>query len=207
MTSPVKNLVKSPVKSSGIDLETFSKGVEARPILRMGHPALRVPCTEIDPKSEEALLMMRTMAATVVANKGFAWGLAAPQVGFDRRILYYAVLDAKRDPQEHYFLLNARYEKATEETIASTEACLSVPGLVGVRTRHSAIRLQGILYDGTTFTPIDRVLDTDDARLFQHEIDHLDGVLYTDHLQTPGALYYMEEFQEFIAPRLKEDGA
>jgi peptide deformylase len=72
----------------------------------------------------------------------------------------------------------------------------------GIRTRYKSIRLQGILYDGTSFTPVDRVLDTDDARLFQHEIDHLDGVLYTDHLNSPQSLYYVEEFQEFILPQM-----
>jgi peptide deformylase len=189
------------MKKVGIDLETFSEGAEARSILRMGHPALRVKCTDVDPSSDEAFMMMRTMAASVI-TQGFAWGLAAPQVGFDKRILYYAELDADRNPQEHYFLFNARYEKTTDEVIPSAERCLSVPGLVGVRARYKSIRLQGILYDGTSFTPVDRVLDTDDARLFQHEIDHLDGILYTDHLNSPQSLYYVEEFQEFILPQM-----
>ncbi len=195
------------MKNINFDLETFSKGGEARPILRMGHPALRVPCTEIDPECDEARMIMVTMAATVVANQGFVWGLAAPQIGFDKRILYYAELDAERNPQQHYFILNARYEKTTDEMIQSVEACLSVPDLAGIRLRHKAIRLQGILYDGTSFAPLDRVLDTDEARLFQHEIDHLDGILYTDHLKSPGSLYYMEEYKEFILPKMKGEGA
>ena len=182
-----------------MDLKKFSKGTKPLPILRLGNPILREAGIDVDPESMDAMQTMKELAATVV-DFGIdkTWGLAAPQIGIPHRILYYADFDREaKKVHGKYFLINPRFEPVGDEKIKSIEACLSVPDLVGIVQRYKTIRLKAIRYDGETFTPIDEEITGDSVRMFQHEIDHLDGILYVDRMDSNKDLYYMDEFQEF----------
>ncbi len=190
----------------GVNIAELAQSGKILPITRMGNPVLRNKSTDIDPRSDEALKIMQDMSATV-ANYGIGnvAGLAAPQVGYNKRILYYTEFDRENQKVKGaYFLFNPTYEKTTDQMITSIEPCMSFPDLVGVVKRYKSVRVKMIQYDGANFTPIDQEFYNEEARVLQHEIDHLDGRLFIDLLESPQDLYYMEEFKEYALPELRE---
>lgn len=106
-------------------------------------------------------------------------GLAAPQIGVDQRVVVIENHDDDDDPRppKLYVLVNPEIVQASEEKVIGVEGCLSVPGLVGEVSRHVQITVKAQNRRGQTIKV--KVSDWV-ARIFQHEIDHLDGVLYTD---------------------------
>jgi peptide deformylase len=110
-------------------------------------------------------------------------GLAAPQVGVSARVL---VVDLRRDADgresvepAHLALVNPRVTWQSEETEKQPEGCLSIPGLEEVVTRPLAVRVEGRDPEGNEVTV---EADALFARALQHEIDHLDGVLFVDRV-------------------------
>jgi len=104
-------------------------------------------------------------------------GLAAPQIGVSQRIFVAELDDAV------YALINPRVSRASRETEVADEGCLSLPGYVGPVERRVRVTVQGQDRRGKSVTiAAEGML----ARCFQHEIDHLDGILYTDRM-APGA--------------------
>lgn len=183
-------------------LETLGTHGNILKMARLGHPVLAQKTELIDPKSALAQETMRDMAATLTSYLGGFTGLAAPQVHLSRRICFYMVDKNRSD--EHCpggiaprFLINATYEPITDETINQIEGCLSMPGLVGCVKRYQGIRVTGFLSDGHTATPIEYEAWGYHARVLQHEIDHLDGVLYLQRLCAPNMLAYMEEAKAY----------
>jgi len=107
-------------------------------------------------------------------------GLAAPQVGLlDRLIVveYDEDDEIEDSPKRLYVVVNPEIIKASEETEMGIEGCLSIPGLVGEVERSLAVVIKGQNRRGQ---PLKFKAEGWLARIFQHEIDHLDGVLYTD---------------------------
>jgi peptide deformylase len=107
-------------------------------------------------------------------------GLAAPQVGLlDRLIVveYDEDDEVEDSPKKLYVVVNPEIIKASEETEMGIEGCLSIPGLVGEVERSLAVVIKGQNRRGQ---PLKFKAEGWLARIFQHEIDHLDGVLYTD---------------------------
>ncbi len=154
-----------------------------RLILKLGDPVLRKVCKPIKEINSNVLKLLDDMAATLYAGPNRA-GLAAPQVGFLKKLV---VLDCGEGLIE---LINPEIvEMSGEQTGA--EACLSLPGLIGNVTRADHVTVKTldrsgneVIINGEGFL----------ARCLQHEIDHLNGVLYIDHVQ-PGQLFN-EETQE-----------
>ena len=111
------------------------------------------------------------MFETMYAAPGV--GLAAPQVNVSKRVFVIDVHDENRDPE---VVINPKIESADEE-IELTEGCLSVPGMVGEITRFKRMAVSGLDRNGEKIR-----LEGDGlfAQCLQHEIDHLDGVLYVD---------------------------
>jgi len=107
-------------------------------------------------------------------------GLAAPQVGLlDRLIVveYDEDDEVEDSPKKLYVVVNPEIIQASEETEMGIEGCLSIPGLVGEVERSLAVVIKGQNRRGQ---PLKFKAEGWLARIFQHEIDHLDGVLYTD---------------------------
>ena len=181
-------------------VHSWAKGGMARPVLRMGVPTLREPSSLIKtPDSEETKAIVRDLSASVL-EVGFntVAGLAAPQIGINKRVIYYTVYDEiSKEIDAAYFLINPTYEPQGEALRESIESCLSVPGLVGVLDRYETIKLKAVLYDGEIFQEVERMVSGNEARVLQHEIDHLDGVLYVDRLVYMEDLSYTEEFKKY----------
>ena len=81
------------------------------------------------------------------------------------------------------------------EQVFDWEGCLSIPDLRGLVPRHPALRLRGSDRHGR---PVDRVVDGFEARIVQHEFDHLNGVLFLDRMRDLASLSFFDEWQEFL---------
>ena len=153
-----------------------------REILRMGDPRLlRVSEPVHDPRSPELRSLVDDMFETMHAADGA--GLAAPQIGVPWRVVIFGYADPQMrnprypdaDPVPQTILINPVIEALSDEQVDDWEGCLSVPGLRGVVPRYAKVRYRGVDLQGN---PIDRTVDGFHARVVQHEVDHLDGILY-----------------------------
>jgi peptide deformylase len=123
-------------------------------------------------------------------------GIAAPQVFTPLRVFLYEVHPKKRKRKEKEIPLtayfNARYDPAGDEVEEDSEGCLSVPFLWGgVVPRFQAIRVRGLDRSGK---PVDFEASGYHARVLQHEIDHLDGLVYLDRMRDMKSLAYTVNF-------------
>src|SRR5687767_7719625 len=125
-------------------------------------------------------------------------GIAATQVHNPARIFAVEVKDNPRYPYKPNIpltiVVNPVLEPLTTETFENYEGCLSVPNLRGVVERATEIRLRGMERDGTT---IDRTIRGLTAGTFQHEADHLDGMLFVDRVNDPKTLCTWAEFDRY----------
>lgn len=147
-----------------------------------GSPAasiLRRRSRELDPATDLAPLERR-MRATLVESGGV--GLAAPQVGLGVRAIL-VTLGARSAAPRTVWCVNPRIECRSDELQDDLEGCLSIPDLCGLVRRQRALTV--VYFDGASDVSLD--VEGFDARIFQHEIDHLDGTLYTDRLLGPPA--------------------
>jgi peptide deformylase len=126
-------------------------------------------------------------------------GLAAPQVGVSQRFFVAELPEDEEtgEPRETYILFNPEIVKGRGEQIGY-EGCLSIPGTVGEVARREEVTVQGMDERGRTARyKVQGYL----ARVFQHEIDHLDGVLYIDKLTDPATFRPVDAGQEELAER------
>ena len=141
------------------------------PLHLLGSPVLRERSREVQAVDDEVRAFVDAMFETMDANKGV--GLAANQVG---KALRVAVIDAD---EKRITLINPRITKVGGEREAEEEGCLSIPEIFAEVTRPLQVTLEALDRDGKPYT-----LEADGllARAIQHEIDHLDGILFLDHL-------------------------
>ena len=109
-------------------------------------------------------------------------GLAAPQVGESWRLIVveYGDDDNEEIPPKLYVMANPEITHTSQETVLGTEGCLSVPGIQGNVERYESITIKGLNRHGHTMTVKAKGWL---ARIFQHEIDHLNGVLFVDRAE------------------------
>jgi peptide deformylase len=136
----------------------------------VGDPVLRQRAAEVTTIDGRLAKLAEDMIATMYDAPGV--GLAAPQVGVEKRIFVYDVGDGP------FTIVNPEIVDRDGEW-AYEEGCLSVPGLSWEIVRPKSIQVVGIDLDGNT---VDFDLDEYEARVFQHELDHLEGVLLLEHL-------------------------
>jgi peptide deformylase len=145
-----------------------------REIIQDGHPTLRRVAKKVDPREiEEPLFqqMIDDMFETMYAAPGV--GLAAPQINVSKRVF---VMDVHDDEHEPAVVINPKIVLAEEEE-ELTEGCLSVLGMVGEIVRFKRVAVTGLDRNGEKIRIEGEGLL---AQCLQHEIDHLDGVLYVD---------------------------
>jgi peptide deformylase len=142
----------------------------------LGAEVLREKAVEVDPATVDADLqrLIEDMFETMYDAQGI--GLAGPQVGVGRRII---VVDVKEEGSQPFAMLNPRIVASSEETEKGEEGCLSIPGVSGVVNRPAAVVVEGLDRHGK---PMRMEADGLLARCLQHEIDHLDGILFLDRL-------------------------
>ena len=149
-----------------------------REVLRMGDPRLwqkSLPVTRFDaPELNELLQDMRDTMAHLNGA-----GLAAPQIGVQLRVVIFGVKSNPRYPGieevPDTVLINPVLTPLSDELEEGWEGCLSVPGMRGVVPRWTRLHYKGFDQSGHAF---ERTVDGFHARVVQHEVDHLDGVLY-----------------------------
>ena len=139
----------------------------------VGDPVLRQRAEVVDDIDERLVRLAADMAETMYAAPGL--GLAAPQVGIKQRFFVYDLGD-DGGPKA---LINPEIVESDGEWLFD-EGCLSVPGLYFEIARPRQVHVRGIDLDGNE---VDWEADELAARLIQHELDHLDGVLLLDHLE------------------------
>lgn len=142
---------------------------------------LRKACVDIAPEDLNGEVYQRLaakMIATVTSPEQAGVGIAGPQVGISRRIVAVQRFDKDGEPFEVY--PNIRIIGCRGDKVAGGEGCLSVPGKRGIVSRYRDIDI--------CYTSVNALKDTVEnvtgftAVIFQHECDHLDGILYTDYL-------------------------
>jgi peptide deformylase len=147
-------------------------------VLKMGHPVLKQVAAPVARFGTRELAdLVADMDDTMRAMNGA--GLAAPQIGVSLRVVIFEVRGNPRYPQAeevpYTVLVNPELTPLDDEMEDGWEGCLSVPGLRGLVPRYRRLRYRGFDAHGLL---IDRTVDGFHARVVQHEIDHLDGVLY-----------------------------
>jgi len=149
-----------------------------RPILKMGEPLLLQQAKSVERfDTPELHALLADMRDTMQAADGA--GLAAPQIGVSLQVAIFGVVRNPRYPDAeqvpYTVLINPTLTPVGEDLEEGWEGCLSVPGMRGVVPRFKKLRYQGWDQFGAA---IDRTVSGFHARVVQHEVDHLNGVLY-----------------------------
>jgi peptide deformylase len=150
-----------------------------------GDPVLKTRAAPVEDFDESLARLAEEMLATMREQEGV--GLAANQVGRLKRILVAALED------DEYVLVNPVIEEASETTEIGTEGCLSIPGIQVEVERPTGITVSGRDVSGA---PIKIQAEGLLARIFQHEVDHLDGVLILDRTDRDSRKAAMREWRE-----------
>jgi len=153
------------------------------PVLKMGHPLLRQVAARVEALgSAELRALVTDMDDTMRALNGA--GIAAPQIGASLRVVIFEVRENPRYPHvapvPYTVLVNPEVTALGAEQEEGWEGCLSVPGLRGLVPRYRRVRYRGFSPEGE---PIDRTVEGFHARVVQHEVDHLEGVLYPQRIR------------------------
>lgn len=164
-----------------------------RPILRIGDPRLREVSATVDEfDTPELHDLVHDMFDTMAAADGA--GLAAPQIGVLKRVMIFGVDATPRYPDAEAVpstvLVNPEYEVLDDSVGGLWEGCLSVPGMRGYVERPAHIQYRGFDQYGN---PVKRDATGFHAIVFQHEYDHLEGILYPDRLADPALFGFNEE--------------
>jgi peptide deformylase len=174
--------------------------VSRREIVEIGHPVLRERAREVGEDelgSDAVQTLIDDMIDTMRAANGA--GLAANQVAETLRIAVVEVREGNprypyKPPVPLTVIVNPVIEPLDEEIVQINEGCLSVPNLRGEVPRHVNVSVRYLDRDGVEHEEVRRGLT---AGTFQHELDHLDGVLFVDRMEDPRTLSTWEQFDRF----------
>lgn len=148
-----------------------------RTIVTTPDPVLRRKAKKVAAVDKDVLALIDDMVETMRAAPGV--GLAAPQVGVSQRVIVVEYGDEENEeaPKKLYTLINPEIVGVSEEMVEGTEACLSIPRVMGDVERHEKLVVKALNRMGK---PVKIKVSGWIARIFQHEIDHLEGILFTD---------------------------
>lgn len=167
-------------------------------IAQLGNPVLRQKAQAIENiTSPHIQTLIDNLLATV--NKSNGVGIASPQVSESYRLLIVASRPNPRYPDaptmEPTAMINPRIISHSDEKVKGWEGCLSIPGIRGLVPRYQAIEIEYIDRDGN----LQRQELTDFvARIFQHEYDHLEGMVFLDRVESTQELITEQEYQQRI---------
>jgi peptide deformylase len=164
-----------------------------KPVLRMGDPRLFEVSKNVEAyDTPELHALIEDMQDTMKALNGA--GLAAPQIGVALQVVIFGVEHNPRYPDAevvpYTVLVNPQLEAVDDEMEEGWEGCLSVPGMRGLVPRHKRLRYRGFDPFGQ---PIDRTVSDFHARVVQHEVDHLMGVVYPMRIEDLRNFGFTEE--------------
>ncbi len=169
-------------------------------VAKLGHPVLRRVADPIPPekiKTPEVQRLIDDMFDTMLEYSGV--GLAAPQVHQSVRLLVTEEIpDSESEDRvlsERSAVINPEITFLTDQQIAFFEGCLSIPDFRGRVPRIKRIRLKGFDRSGK---PIDREVEGFPAVVYQHELDHLNGVVFLDRMLDLKTLSYLSEYDRYV---------
>jgi peptide deformylase len=154
-------------------------------IRKFGDPVLKTPAVPVESFDESLVRLTQDMLATMRHHEGV--GLAATQVGRLKRVFVAAIED------DEYVIVNPVLTDRSETTETATEGCLSIPGIQVDVERPTAVTISGQDVSGK---PLQIVASDLLARVLQHEVDHLDGVLILDRTDRQSRKAAMREWRE-----------
>jgi peptide deformylase len=160
------------------------------PIVRLGHPALRAVARALSPEhlaDAELQQLIDDMIDTMREAHGV--GLAAPQVAAEVQVFVY---ESSGHDIPLRVVVNPMITPQERELVYDWEGCLSIPDLRGMVPRHPEVRVQGL---DRTGQPLDYLCGGFEARIVQHEFDHLNGVVFLDRMRDFKTLGYIDEWQ------------
>ena len=162
-------------------MEYYFKGllIVIRNIVAIPEPVLYRKAVKIKNVDANVQKLADDMVETLRSTTGV--GLAAPQIGVSQRLIVVEFGGETDDEDvELYVVVNPEIVEASDEMVAGVEGCLSVPDMIGEVFRHEKITVKGLTVKGKPFK-----LKAEGwlARIFQHEIDHLNGIIYTDRAE------------------------
>lgn len=174
------------------------EGTDLR-IVKYPHPALRAPNEEIPPEEltgpgSEVSRIAKEMFLVMYAAKGV--GLAAPQVGINKRLMVYNESGDPKKWMQETIMVNPRIVEFSEARDVEQEGCLSFPDMGGDVERSKWIKVEAQNLKGKT---IKKKFRGWEARIFQHEYDHLDETVYIDRLSEDGRKEVQPRLDELIA--------
>ncbi len=174
-----------------------------REVLKMGDPRLLRVARPVEAfGTPELNQLLQDMVETMRHLDGA--GLAAPQIGVDLQVVMFEVAHNPRYPDADdvpfTVLINPVLTPLTDQMEEGWEGCLSIPGMRGMVPRHAKLRYQGFDAEGSV---IDRSVEGFHARVVQHEVDHLHGILYPMRIRDFRNFGFTEVL--FPGQRLKDD--
>lgn len=153
-----------------------------RTIVTLPDPVLRRKARPVTSFDKDLQTLIDDMIDTMRAAPGV--GLAAPQVGISERVIVVEYADPPEEGEEEkevkpklYVMINPEIAKSSGETVLGVEGCLSIPSLVGEVERFASLQVKGLNRRGQ---PMKVKAEGWLARIFQHEIDHINGVVFSD---------------------------
>jgi peptide deformylase len=165
-----------------------------REIRFLGDPVLCRPGAQVSAFDGELVTLVEDMFTTMYRARGI--GLAAPQVGVSSRVLVIDLGEADEDGAGAFALVNPRVVEASRRTDRAPEGCLSIPGLEEVVERPDRVVVEGLNPRGEAVSMEASGLL---SRALQHEIDHLDGVLFIDRVSPLKRRMLLRKWQKLQA--------
>ena len=167
-------------------------------IVHLGNPILRNIAQPLDfPLDEKILKLVKILTATAIAHQGV--GIAAPQISQSYRLFIVASHKSDRYPHapkmQPTAMLNPQIISHSDEIVKYWEGCLSVPNVRGLVPRYRSIEVK---YNTIAAETKQITLSDFVARIFQHELDHLNGIVFTDRVETEAELYTEAEYRKII---------
>jgi peptide deformylase len=165
-----------------------------REIVTLPQTILRHKAHKVSDFGPDFQTLVEDMVETMRIAPGV--GLAAPQVGESIRLIVVEYGDEEDEEllSKLYVMVNPEITYASEDTLIGTEGCLSIPGIQGEVERFAAVTVKGLNRQGRPMTVKAKGWL---ARIFQHEIDHVDGILFVDRAEK---LWQAEEHQGQVVP-------
>lgn len=176
-----------------------------RNIVRLGHPALRTPAQIVTSGTLDDAAFQRLIDEMIeIMREARGVGLAAPQLGLAHQLFVYdAVTERGVSASDLRVMINPMIEAEPGELVDDWEGCLSIPDLRGLVPRHPAVRVHAVDRNGE---PVDFLAEGFEARVIQHEFDHLNGVVYLDRMRDLKSLAFGREWDQYLAESGGEAG-
>ncbi len=175
----------------------MSEAASLLEVIRLGHPTLRAVA---EPVPEEWFAtgrladLGRNMVRTMIEESGV--GLAAPQVAEGIRLFTYWVPGTDDEPEiPPVVLVNPEIRPVGDDFEDGWEGCLSIPGLRGIVPRYRRLKVKARTVEGA---PVSLTADGFQARVIQHEYDHLDGIVFLDRMTSTRSLAFEPEWEKFV---------